>query len=181
MESGGEQSNRLFIILAIALIGLICIGLLGLGGVLFITGAFQSPEDIAVAPTPTIVPPTFTPTSTATFTPTPTPEPTSTPTSVVHTPTSIPVEGDGAAQEEPTPVPTVDPGPLASASATSEAEVTATNTPVPPTATPELVPDSGGVLPTTGNGFLLWIGGALLVVLLAFGGINRFFSSETSS
>ncbi len=189
---GGESSNRLFIILAIALIGLICIGLVGLGGVLFLTGANQAQEEAVVPSTPTPFPPTFTPTPTETLTPTLTPEPTKTPTPVINTPTPVPTEDDGASQgdEEATPVPTVDPETVPTNTSVSEgataetpapedpSAVVATETPVPPTVTPETIPDSGGVLSETDNGFLLWAGGGLILVLLIYGVYYHRFRSS---
>ena len=177
--------------MAIALIGLICIGLGGLGIVLFLTGANQAQEQAAVPPTATPFPPTFTPTPTDTLTPTLTPEPTDTPTPVINTPTPAPIEGDGASQvdEETTPIPTVPPE--TDLTSTPQPETATTETPVPedataiasvdtpaaPTVTPETIPASGGVLSETDNGYLLWAGGGLILVLLIYGAYYRYRSS----
>ena len=87
-----------------ALVGLICIGLMGLAGVLFYTMSSEAQEEVAVLPTPTPIPPTPSPTSTETATPTETPLPTPTGTPV------IPINGG---EEGGTPpegaAPTVDP------------------------------------------------------------------------
>lgn len=169
----GQSSNRLFVFLAIALLGLICIGLMGLGGVLFLVQSNRAAEQAALpTDTPTPFPPTFTPTSTLTPTPTDTPEPTPTGTLVV------PVEGQSAPAPDTGPTATVDPN------------ATATNTPVIRTATattssgqsgstvnttptPESVPGSGGVLPATNSAALAWLGAFVLTALLAFGAVHR--------
>lgn len=163
--------------MAIALIGLICVGLLGLGGILFFTQANRAQEEAAATIIPTIVPPTFTPSATFTATPTDTPLP---------TPTSTPVIFGAEETEEPAqqPVdtPTTDPNAtptntrvLQTATATSTPEMT--ETPTPPLAP---IPDSGGVLQTSDNDFLVWIGGGLLGLLI-FGAVYRFRSIQTVS
>lgn len=81
-DSGGE--NKLFVTLAIALIGLLVLGLLGVGAV-FIIRQNLNEQSIAVQPTPTIL--IRLPNPTATFTPIPV-IPTNTP---VPTPTNTPV------------------------------------------------------------------------------------------
>ena len=173
VEAEGGQSNRLFILLALALVGLICIGLLGLGGVLWYTTATQAVEEAALAPTSTPIPPTLTPTSTPSATPTDTPEPTPTGTPVVSAggeETGPPPEG--GEEGEPTPtgtrllegataIPTAGtaivtvepPTPIATATAAAESGESAT------------MPGSGGVLPAD-NGVLVWAGLGLLVLLL---------------
>lgn len=122
----GEDGNRLFLIIAIGLIGLIVLGLFAVGGLLFIRNLQQS-QAIADLPTPTqqvvveeVIP-------TATFTPIPpSPAATSTPTIA---PTNTRViqdggngegngdgqagEGNGGAQATPTPGPTNTPVPVA--------------------------------------------------------------------
>jgi LPXTG-motif cell wall-anchored protein len=163
VEAESQSGNRLFVILAVALIGLICIGLMGLGGVLFLINNGRAQDDIAlqVTETPTPFPPTFTPTSTPTFTPTNTPEPTPTGTQVVQM--------TGGETDTGLPAATTDPN------------ATATNTPIIgsltpagtadiTTPTPAVVPGSGGVLPATSNSVLLWLGSGLLI-LLVFGSV----------
>ncbi len=91
MEEEGIQQSRLFVILAIALIGLLVLGLLGIGGVFVIRQNLQ--EQAALSrPTPTLM--IRLPEPSATFTPvkavatnTPAPTPTNTPV----------LEGDGDA------------------------------------------------------------------------------------
>lgn len=83
MEEEGIQQSRLFVILAIALIGLLVLGLLGIGGVFVIRQNLQ--EQAALSrPTPTVM--IRLPEPSATFTPvkpaatnTPAPTPTNTP------------------------------------------------------------------------------------------------------
>jgi hypothetical protein len=76
-EEGGHQ-NRLFVILAVALIGLLVLGLVGIGGV-FIVRQNMREQAAAARPTPTLLvrlpnpSATFTPTSLPTNTPAPTP------------------------------------------------------------------------------------------------------------
>jgi len=175
----GQSSNRLFVFLAIALLGLICIGLMGLGGVIFLIQSNRAAEQAALpTDTPTPFPPTFTPTSTSTPTPTDTPEPTPTGTLVV------PIEGQST-------TPNADTGPTA----TVDPNATATNTPVirtatpttastdqsgsaaNTTATPESVPGSGGVLPTPASSALLWLGVFVVAALVAFGAVHRLRST----
>ncbi len=81
-SSGGE--NRLFVILAISLIGLLVLGLVGIGGV-FIIRQNLAQQEVASRPTPTLV--AILPNPTATFTPA-APKPTDTP---APTPTNTPV------------------------------------------------------------------------------------------
>ncbi|MCG3209136.1 MAG: hypothetical protein FOGNACKC_02755 [Anaerolineae bacterium] len=171
MEAESSQSgNRLFLIIAVALIGLICIGLFGLGFVLTITSFNRAQEQAALIPTATDTPfpPTFTPTPTATFTPTETPQPTPTGTPVVRPEsevTATPAEVEAAA------------------TGSSELSGTATNTPVVgsptavatvnATATPAVVPGSGGVLPVASSGILVWLGGGVLALLVLSGALHR--------
>lgn len=175
----GQSSNRLFVFLAIALLGLICIGLMGLGGVLFLMQSNRAAEQAALpTDTPTPFPPTFTPTSTLTPTPTDTPEPTPTGTMVV------PIGGQST-------TPDTDTGPTA----TVDPNATATNTPVirtatattvstdqsgaaaGTTATPDNIPSSGGVLPTASSSALLWLGAFVVAMLIAFGAVHRLRSN----
>ena len=83
MEEESTRQSRLFVILAIALIGLLVLGLLGIGGVFVIRQNMQ--EQAALSrPTPTLMiklpdpSPTFTPVKSA-ATSTPAPTPTNTP------------------------------------------------------------------------------------------------------
>jgi len=117
---GGEGQSRLFIIIAIGLVGLLVLGMLGIGGYVIFSRARRGAEEVAVAQTvaaataeaqataeaPTETPvPTFTPISTntptvaATNTPvvppiTGTPELTPAAPTPVRTATPIPAEGE---------------------------------------------------------------------------------------
>ncbi len=147
-ESGG---NRLFVILAVGLAGLIVLGLLAIGGVLVLRNIRTQQElaQITPQPTPTLAVveqvPTNTPMPTPTATTAPaTPAPTATNTPVVA-PTNTPSSEDMAA------------------TATAAAP---TNTPVPvgtPAGTNE-VPDTGF--------------GGLEMVLIAFGLVGVLFVSR---
>ena len=83
MEEEGTRQSRLFVILAIALIGLLVLGLLGIGGVFVIRQNLQQQAAMA-RPTPTLLirlpdpSPTFTPVKPVS-TSTPAPTPTNTP------------------------------------------------------------------------------------------------------
>ena len=177
----------MFILIAIALIGLICIGLMGLGGVLFFTQSNRA-QEIAAAQTAavpaTVVPPTDTPTSTITPTPTFTPEPTSTSTPVVSGETAAqvdeptqeeesgsdqPPEGEGGEAGNAVAVTPTSTMVVQSTTPASEAE-SAVSTPAAPS---EVMPSSGGILPVTSRGYLLWISGGLVVVLLVYGALYR--------
>src|SRR6185503_20162491 len=85
-EEGGQ--NRLFVTLAIALIGLLVLGLLGVGAVFIIRQNIDQ-EDVAAQPSPTLL--IRLPNPTATFTPVPK-IPTNTP---MLTPTNTPVLAPG--------------------------------------------------------------------------------------
>jgi hypothetical protein len=147
--TGGQ--NRLFVILAISLIGLLVLGLVGIGGVFIIRQNLEQ-QAVASRPTPTLV--AILPNATATFTPAPplvtnTPQPTPTNTPVVAS-TSV----SGADQ----------------ASAGSRANAQSSPTPKPsPTRTPvpAAVPAGTNVVPETGIGGLeaLLIGLGLTAVL----------------
>jgi len=150
------------------MIGLICIGLMGLGGVVFFTVSNRA-QEVAVGPaSPTVILPTFTPTGTPTATPTETPLPTPTSTPVISldegevTPVSPPA-GD---------TPTTDPDATPTNTRVVESS-TATPTPTPTPAAAAEMPDSGGVLSTERNGFLVWAGIGL-VVLLFVGVVKQF-------
>ncbi len=173
IAESGQSSNRLFIIIAIALIGLICIGLMGLGGVFFVIQSNRAQEAAALQPveTSTPFPPTFTPTPSPTFTPTDTPEPTSTSTPVVRTATPASEDASGAISGQ-----AVDAETPAAAGAT-EPDTTPTSlvdaTAADTTPTPEIVPGSGGVLPTASGGVVAGMGGAVLLLLVVSGVIYR--------
>ncbi|GAB4421894.1 MAG: hypothetical protein Fur0044_19640 [Anaerolineae bacterium] len=190
--------------MALAIVGLICIGLVGLGTVLSLRPPTNPVEEVAVA-SPVALQPTFTPSPTITPippTPTNTPEPTPTPTLVVNPnaqevaddarPTEVPLPSIFGDDEESTPVPEVEAAPVE----TSEAEaisgeapavqVSPTNTlviqsPTPAgtlaaVAPPAQIPQGGGVLPE-GNGFLVWAGVGLLLLLI-FGLVNYLRSPQ---
>lgn len=89
-EESGQ--NRLFVTLAVALIGLLVLGLLGVGAV-FIIRQNMDEQTVALQPTPTLL--IKLPNPTATSTPLPKP-PTNTP---MPTPTNTPVLAPGSAQE----------------------------------------------------------------------------------
>jgi hypothetical protein len=174
---------------------LICIGLVGLGGAVYLYQTTFA-EQAALPPSPTIIVPVATATNTSTPTPVPTetPLPTATGTRVVAVNgEEVSVEdqtpGEEATQqpaEEPTATPTEA---LALPTAEEEQAATATSTVVigtptsesetMPTATtvPEM-PGSGGILLPNGS-FLVWIGVALLGVLL-FGVWKQGRSSDLS-
>lgn len=86
-----ESGGRLFVILAIGLIGLLVLGLLGIGGVFVIRQNLEE-QTIASRPTPNI--PVRLPDPTQTFTPSPVPTQTPAPT-----PTNTPVVGAEGADE----------------------------------------------------------------------------------
>lgn len=84
MEEETTGQNRLFVILAISLIGLLVLGLVGIGGVFIIRQNLEQ-QTVASRPTPTLV--SILPNATATFTPA-SPQATNTP---MPTPTNTPV------------------------------------------------------------------------------------------
>jgi hypothetical protein len=161
----------------VALVGLICIGLMGLAGVLFYTMSSEAQEEVAVLPTPTPIPPTPSPTSTQTATPTETPLPTPTGTPV------IPINGGeegGTPPEGAGEAPTVEPD--ATRVLESTAEITdftpvAPPTPIATTPPTEEMPGSGGVLPTE-NGILIWVGLGLMVLLII--GVSNHFRNQST-
>ncbi len=163
----GQSNNRLFMLLAVAMIGLICIGLIGLGGVMFVTLNSRAQEEVVVIPTFTPIPPTPTLTATPTQTPTEIPPPTPTATLV------IPINGGeeaGAATPvlEATAPPTPLPTRILEGTPPPELAEAPVPTPVPAVA----MPGSGGVL-SAGNGLLGWAGVGLLL-LLVLGVANHF-------
>jgi len=95
-EWEGLGQNRIFTIIALGLVGLLILGLLGIGGLIFITRLRVPATPTVVAEiTPTATPtkaPTITPTKVPTATPTrtPTPVPAATPTRVA-TPSPTPL------------------------------------------------------------------------------------------
>jgi len=103
VEEESTHQSRLFVILAIALIGLLVLGLLGIGGVFVIRQNLQ--EQAALAqPTPTLM--IKLPNPTATFTPvkpaaTNTPMPTATNTPVVEAANKVAAAGEKAAVSNP--------------------------------------------------------------------------------
>lgn len=120
-ETTGGQ-NRLFVILAVSLIGLLVLGLVGIGGVFIIRQNLEE-QAVVARPTPTLM--AVLPIATPTFTPAPA-KATSTP---LPTPTNTPVisakgangeeaaANKGAAQGSPTPQPSPTRTPVASSSA----------------------------------------------------------------
>jgi hypothetical protein len=132
-EEEGTGQNRLFVTLAVALIGLLVLGLLGVGAV-FIIRQNLNEQTVAVQPSPTLL--IKLPNPTATFTPAPK-IPTNTP---MPTPTNTPVLIPGKAEE------------AAAAGKKEQQEqqpvltLKATNTPVPkagPAATQQQIPQTG--------------------------------------
>ncbi len=152
-----------------------CIGLMGVGGVYYVTRTTQEQEAAIILPTATpLPPPTFTPTGTATATPTETPLPTETSTQVINND-----QGQESAIEEPPPVQET-PAEAGTAIPPPTAIVIPNiSTPTPsgdsvPTFTPEpQIPGSGGVLSIKGDEVLTWVGLSMLL-LLTVGVINHF-------
>jgi hypothetical protein len=151
MEEEGRGPNRLFVILAVSLIGLLVLGLLGVGGVFVIRQNMQE-QTVASRPTPTLI--------------IRLPQPTATPTKVVIPPTNTPAP-------TPTNTPVVDPNAKGEEAAVGNDRGQAQDTPSPkpsPTRTP--VPGAEGagvtVVPETGVG-------GLEIVLIAAGLIAVFF------
>jgi hypothetical protein len=181
----------LFIFLAIALLGLICIGLVGLAGAVYLFQSNFAEQAALPTATPFIPVPTVTNTPTPTSTPTETPLPTPTATLVVSG-EEMPAPENQTPGEESTPAPTEEPTAtpttgLGLPTAPPEVEATPTSTAVvasptsetepgtettPAATTAPSLPGSGGVLPANGN-FLIWIGSALLGLLL-FGVWKQF-------
>jgi hypothetical protein len=150
MEEEGRGPNRLFVVLAISLIGLLVLGLLGVGGVFVIRQNIQQQAD-AARPTPTLIVrlPQPSPTSTrVVISPTDTPAPTPTSTPVVDPQAGgeeVAIGNGGQGQNTPFPQPS-------------------------PTRTPVPSGEEAGVtvVPETGLG-------GLEIVLLATGLIAVFF------
>lgn len=146
-----EGGNRLFVILAVGLAGLIVLGLLSIGGVLVLRNIRGQQEIAQVTPqaTPTLMAVKAVPTNT--------PAPTSTPTTAPNTP--VPT-----ATNTPVVLPTETP---------SEAQMAATATAAAPTDTPVPVgtPAGNNQLPDTGFG-------GLEMALIAFGLVGVLFVSR---
>lgn len=157
------------------MIGLICIGLLGLGAIILLTRSNQAQNAVAVADTPTPIPPTFTPTTTPSATPTETPLPTSTSTPVVRSGNDA-QPADVPASESPAETATTNPN--VTPTNTLVLQPTGTGTPAP-TSTPAAsaqIPTSGGVLGAD-NEILVWAGVSLLL-LLTVGVANHLKSTS---
>ncbi len=153
------------------MIGLICIGLMGLSAVLFLTSQNRGAQEVAVVlPTDTPPLPTFTATSTETATPTLTPEPTATATRVVALP------GEEAAQPGPGEALPPDPNATPTATLVIQPPVTEITPPVV-VSTPGLPPGGGELL--IQNSYLAWFGLGVLA-LLAFGAIRHLHYSRRS-
>ena len=151
MEEEGRGPNRLFVILAVSLIGLLVLGLLGVGGVFVIRQNMQE-QTVASRPTPTLI--------------IRLPQPTATSTRVVIPPTNTP-------GPTPTSTPVVDPNAKGEEAAVSNGQGQDSNTPgSQPTLTRTPVPkaEEAGVtvVPETGVG-------GLEIVLIAAGLIAVFF------
>jgi len=189
--------------LALAIVGLICIGLVGLGTVLSLRPLTSPAEEVAVVASPVALQPTFTPSPTITPippTPTNTPEPTATPTLVVNPnaqevaddarPTEVPLPSIFGDDEESTPAPGEEAAPVETSEAVSgeapAVQASPTNTlviqsPTPAgtlaaVAPPAQIPQGGGVLPE-GKGFLVWAGVGVLLLLI-FGLVNYLRSPQ---
>ena len=171
MESEDAGSNsRLFLIIAIALIGLICIGLVGLGGVFILTQQTRLQEVAALQPTlpPTPLPPTFTPTTTPTLPATDTPEPTPTGTLVIQ-PAAVTVSEEVV--ETPISGATPTNTPILRTTPTSTprpGEILPTEAPTSTPPPPDTNPASGGVLATPSSQVVAWLGVIVLGVLLGY-------------
>ena len=151
MEEEGRGPNRLFVVLAISLIGLLVLGLLGVGGVFVIRQNIQQ-QTSASRPTPTLI--------------IRLPNPTATATRVVIRPTDTPAP-------TPTNTPVVDPHASGEEVAVGNDRGQAQNSPTPkssPTRTPVPSGEEAGVavVPETGLG-------GLEIVLVAAGLIAVFF------
>ncbi len=131
-EEKSTGQNRLFVILAISLIGLLVLGLLGVGGVFIIRQNLQE-QAAASRATPTLI--TILPNATPTFTPirplsTNTPAPTPTNTAVLAPRNASGEEAASSSAEEaaqanstPTPKPSPTRTPVPGASAASATNV----------------------------------------------------------
>lgn len=172
----GQSNNRLFVLLAVAMIGLICIGLMGLGGVTYFTLSGRAQEEVAVLPTFTPIPPTPTLTATPTETPTETPPPTPTSTLVIPINGGEEAGGETAQLEaSPTPTPALGTRILEGTPPAPPTELPAAATPAPDTG----MPSSGGIL-SVNNGLLGWTGvGLLLLLILGVANHFKMFSGKS--
>jgi hypothetical protein len=147
-EEEEEGQNRLFVTLAIALIGLLVLGLLGVGAVFIIRQNIDQ-QDVAAQPSPTLL--IRLPNPTATFTSIPK-IPTNTP---MPTPTNTPVLAPGNGQE--------------AASGNKQSTPTSQPFPTRTPAAPKGAPAGTTVVPETGFGgfeaVLIAIGLAAVLVI----------------
>lgn len=132
----GGGPNKLFIVLALGLVGLLIIGIVALGGIF----AIQQVTKPAVVPTATRVSIAIT-TPTRPLLPTPTPVPTDTPAPPTPTRVVLPAGGDATPPGGATPTPT--------------ATVAATST-----------PSSGMPNTGIGENLLLLAGGVVLIMVI---------------
>ncbi|MBN1217867.1 MAG: hypothetical protein JXM69_02975 [Anaerolineae bacterium] len=148
MEEETHGANRLFVILAISLIGLLVLGLLGVGGVFVIRQNLQGQEQ-ASRPTPTLI--------------IRLPNPTATPAPIVQQPKETPAP-------TPTNTPVVIPGDGQEAAVGGGQGESSSGPKLPPTRTPAPKAEEAGVtvVPETGLG-------GLEIVLIAVGLIAVFF------
>jgi hypothetical protein len=130
-ETTGGQ-NRLFMILAVSLVGLLVLGLVGIGGVFIIRQNLEQ-QNLAAKPSPTVL--LVLPNATATFTP----APPKAATPVAPTPTNTPVVAKGSGGEEAAAA-------KGAAQGSPTPPVSATRTPAPGAAkagATEVVPETG--------------------------------------
>lgn len=147
-EEEGRGTNRLFMILAISLVGLLVLGLLGVGGVFVIRQNLQQ-QTVASRPTPTLIIRLPNPTATSArvnIPPTNTPAPTPTNTPVINPSSGQEAAIGGQTQKQ---APTPKPAPTKRAAAAAQ-------------------PAGTAVVPETGVG-------GLEIVLAAVGLIAVFF------
>jgi hypothetical protein len=172
-------------LLALAILGLICIGVLGVAAyfLVFRQPSNPVPVDVAVIPTPVLV--ASTPTPSPTFTPIPPPptntlEPTPTGTLVVNpnaqaaaaeqTPTVETVLGLPAVVEDESPAEQTGPTPTS----------TLVIQPPTPAAPAQQIPQGGGVLPANNDYYLVLAGIGVLILLIA-GLVNHLRSPSSFS
>ena len=147
----GSGGNRLFVILAVGLAGLIVLGLLAIGGVLVLQNIHTQQELAQITPQPT---PTL---AIVEQVPTNTPMPTPTPT-----------------REVATPIPTATNTPVVAPTDTPSTEdMAATATAAAPTNTPVPVGTPAGNNEVPDTGF-----GGLEMMLIAFGLVGVLFVSR---
>jgi hypothetical protein len=162
MEEESTGQSKLFVILAVALLGLLILGLMGIGGVFVIRQNLR--EQAALSrPTPTLL--IRLPNPTATFTPV---KPAATNTPVLPTPTNTPVVAPGNDGE----VAAVGGNPEANADAEQEGE--ATGPILKPQPRPTKASEGGATpaeVPNTGLG-------ALEAVLIAMGLVFVLFMAR---